>query len=41
MVSILLKRCAKSVEQYEWVLCEGNKWGDLCFCRDLAAFRMC
>ena len=27
MVSMLLMCCAKSVEQYELVLCEGKKWG--------------
>ena len=27
MVSILLERYAKSVEAYEWVLCEGNELG--------------
>ena len=26
MLSILLGRYAKSVERYEWVFCEGNKW---------------
>ena len=27
MVSILLERRAKMVEQYEWVLCEGDELG--------------